>query len=102
MARATPSVKDAEDAMRLATNAWWLWADSCFVIWSRSMMIMAGAPGADKEAERMVAEKVRAAQELGWQAMTGALGTGMIAAQKSVDFYGRRVSANRRRLSKRK
>ena len=65
-------------------------------------MIASGARGADAEAQRMIAEKVQAAQELGWKAMTGSLGTGMVAAQRSVDFYGRKVSANRRRLAKRR
>lgn len=89
----------AQDSLRLATSAWWLWAESCYVIWARSWMIMAGAPGAQAESQRMVAEKIQAGNELMWQAMTGSLGTGMGAAQKSVDRLGRTVSANRRRLS---
>ncbi|AKM10465.1 hypothetical protein [Croceicoccus naphthovorans] len=92
--------KTAADAMKLATSAWWLWAESGYVIWSRSWMMMTGAPGAQAEAQRMVSEKVKAANDLMWQTMTGSLGSGIGAAQKSVDFYGRKVSANRRRLAK--
>lgn len=93
-----PDARAAADAMKLATSAWWLWADSCFVIWSRSWMIMSGAPGAHAETERMVSEKVQASAELMMKAMTGSLGTGMVAAQRGVELYGRKVSANRRRL----
>ncbi|WP_066553854.1 hypothetical protein [Croceicoccus bisphenolivorans] len=92
--------KTARDTLKLATSAYWLWAESCFVIWSRSWMIISGAPGSQAEAQRMVLEKVQAGNELMWQAMTGGLGTGLLAAQKSVDQLGRKVSANRRRLAK--
>ena len=89
----------AHDSLRLATSAWWLWAESCYVIWARSWMIMAGAPGAEAESRRMVAEKIYAGNELLLKAMTGSLGSGIGAAQKSVDHFGRTVSANRKRLS---
>ncbi|RVQ69462.1 hypothetical protein EKN06_04625 [Croceicoccus ponticola] len=94
--------KSAPDPLSLATSATMLWVESCYVIWARSWMIMAGGPGAAKESQRMVAEKVQASQELMMQAMTGSLGSGMVAAQRSVDHYGRKVSANRRRLAKTK
>lgn len=92
--------RTAADTVRLATSAWWLWAESCYVVWTRSWIIASGAPGAKAEAERMVLEKVQAGNELMWQAMTGSLGTGIGAAQKSVDHVSRKVTANRRRLAK--
>lgn len=95
-----PDARAAADAMKLATSAWWLWADSCFVIWSRSWMILSGAPGAQAESQRMVTEKIQASTELMMKAMTGSLGTGMVAAQRGVDHYGRKVGANRRRLGR--
>ena len=91
--------KTAADTVKLATSAYWLWAESCFVIWHRSWMIMAGSPGAKAEAERMVTEKVQASSELMTKALTGSLGTGMGAVQRSVDHLGTAVSANRRRLA---
>lgn len=94
-----PDARAAADAMKLATSAWWLWADSCFVIWSRSWMILSGAPGAQAESQRMVTEKIEASTELIMKALTGSLGTGMVAAQRGVDHFGRTVGANRRRLA---
>ncbi len=91
--------REVQDSLRLVTSAWWLWVESCYVIWARSWMIMAGAPGAEAESHRMVAEKIQAGNELMWKAMSGSLGTGIGAAQKSVDHFGRTVSANRKRLS---
>lgn len=72
----------------------WLAAESAAVISLRLMKLALGGPGAAREARRMVDEKVRAAG-----AATATLMTGGSAAEV-VAGYRKRVSANRRRLSR--
>jgi len=92
--------KSGSDPAKLATDAMWLWAESWYVIAMRSWMIMAGDPRAQREANLMVAEKVRAAAELSFMAMTGSLSVGDKAVERTIEHVGRKVTANRRRLSK--
>lgn len=67
----------------------------------RLMKIAAGGPEADKEARRMVSEKVAAGLSLQTKAMSGALGLSPPAiAAHTLAHYRRKVRANRRRLSK--
>ncbi|GGD55074.1 hypothetical protein [Croceicoccus mobilis] len=87
------------DPFALASSAWWLWAESWFVIWSRTMLIATGDANGQREASRMVMEKLEANAELGMKLMTGQLGYGDKAVKNSLVHYGRKVSANRRRLS---
>ncbi|WP_144098058.1 hypothetical protein [Croceicoccus sediminis] len=94
------SRKAGTDPAKLATDAMMLWAESWFVIAARSWMIMSGDPRAQREASRMVEEKMRAAAELSFMAMTGSLGTGDKAVERTIKHVGKTVSANRRRLSK--
>ncbi len=75
--------------------------EAASVMGLRAMKIAAGGPAAKKEASRMVAEKVRAAQTLQALALTGALGlTAPKVASKTLAHYRRKVRANRRRLTK--
>ena len=88
------------DWSRLMFDASWLWADAAAVTALRSWRIMAGGPGAGREVERMVGEKVEAGFEL-----AGALAGGRVtspegAARKALGVYGKRVRSNRRRLSR--
>ena len=59
-----------------------------------------GGPGAQKEAELMVSEKLYAMAEGGKMMMMGALGGKHdLNADKVVQLYRHKVRANRRRLS---
>lgn len=63
-------------------------------IWLRSLKIAAGGPAANREAKRMVQEKVSAAQAAAVQVATGAGALGIARG------YRRKVRANVRRLSR--
>jgi hypothetical protein len=94
MTRSTSSA----DWSRLMVDASRLWTDAGMVVALRSWRLMAGGPEAQREAERMVSEKVAAAVEL-----TGALAGGRVrspeaAARRALTIYGRHVRGNRRRL----
>ena len=90
----------AGDWMKLANDSYWLWAESMMVIGMRTTGMLTGRRGHEREAVRMVAEKLRANAELGAQMATfGALSPEQ-AAQKIVTHYGKRVTANRKRLSR--
>ena len=82
-------------------DTWSLGLETSAVIVSRTMKLAAGGEAAEREARRMVAEKIEAALSLQTLALTGGLGaTPQSAARKSLAHYRRRVRANRRRLSK--
>ena len=87
--------------LRLGHDAWMLGAEAATVMTLRTMKIAAGGPAAEREARRMVSEKVEAAQALQVMALTGALGvTAPSVVDKSLQHYRRKVRANRRRLSR--
>ncbi len=73
-----------------------LTAEAQQVMWLRMMRLAAGGPGAKREAERMVSEKVTAAGAAAGRLMTGA------TADSVVRGYRRKVRANARRLTKSK
>lgn len=78
-----------------------LGVESSTVIGLRMMTLSQGGSTAADEAQRMVAEKVKAAIELQALALTGSLGmTTNAAAAKSIAHYGKKVRANRRRLTR--
>jgi len=98
----TPSFSTATAASAQWSRLWLdssrLWADAATVMMLRSWRLMAGGRPAQREAERMVAEKVAAGFEL-----TGALAGGRVrspegAARKALSVYGKRVRGNRKRL----
>ena len=87
--------------IRLMFNTWSLGLETSAVIASRTMKLAADGEAAEREARRMVAEKIEVALSLQTLALTGGLGTTpQSAARKSLAHYRRRVRANRRRLSK--
>ncbi len=87
--------------LRLSQDAWMLGAEAATVMTLRTLKIAAGGPDAGREADRMVSEKIEAAQALQAMAMTGALGfTAPGVVDKSIKHYRRKVRANRRRLAK--
>jgi hypothetical protein len=74
------------------------WADATMVMMLRSWRMMAGGRPAQREAERMVSEKVEAGAELAGALAGGRVKTPAAAARKAVSVYGKRVRANRKRL----
>lgn len=90
------------DWLDLATDSYWLWADSLMVMGMRTTGMMMGGPGSQREAVRMVTEKVQANAELAVALATGGPLTAQAAAHKAVKHYAKRVTANRKRLSRRK
>ncbi len=90
--------------VQLGFDSWRLWADASSVIWLRSLRMMQGGKQAEREAERMVSEKMRAGATLGL-AMWPLLASGAAPealASAAIGHYQKPVGANRRRLSKTK
>ncbi|HUD27696.1 MAG TPA: hypothetical protein VMQ93_02415 [Novosphingobium sp.] len=85
------------DLMKLAHDSYWLWAESMMVIGMRTTDMMTGR-GSDRENALMVSEKVKAATDLGMQMAMG----GLVSPQKAVSHYRRKVTANRKRLARKK
>lgn len=85
----------------IAMDAWALAAESNMVIAMRLGALAFGGPAAVKEAERMVSEKVAANMALGFDLMTGKLGTSPEQIMSgTIAHYSRRVRRNRERLAK--
>lgn len=76
-----------------------LWADAGMVVALRSWRIMVGGATAQRELERMFSEKVEAGSELGGALAGGSVRSPEAAARKALGVYGKRVRANRQRLS---
>ena len=85
----------------ISMDAWALAAESNMVIAMRMGSLALGGPAAAKEAERMVSEKVAANIALGFDLMTGKLGSSPEAIMSgSIAHYSKSVVANRKRLGK--
>jgi hypothetical protein len=82
-------------------DAWRLGLEASTVIGLRTLRIAQGGEAARLETERMVSEKVEAGIALQALAMSGGLGlTPAHASARTLAHYRRKVSANRRRLTK--
>ena len=64
------------------------------VIWLRMFKLAAGGPSAQREAQRMIAEKFTAATEASGQLMMGA------SPESVIDGYRKKIRSNTRRLRK--
>jgi hypothetical protein len=85
----------------IGMDAWALAAESNIVIAMRMGNLALGGPAAAREAERMVSEKVTANIALGFDLMSGKLGTSPEAIMsRSIAHYSKSVVANRKRLGK--
>ena len=85
----------------IGMDAWRLGLEASAVIGLRTLKIAQGGAAGEAEAKRMVSEKVQAAADLQAQALTGGLGaTPASASARAIAHYRRKVSANRRRLTK--
>lgn len=101
MARKRTRSKAAANPFALGMDAWLLGAEAASVIALRSAKMALGGTDAQLEAQRMVAEKAEAAWDLGVLFATGGLGQRPeTIARRTVAHYGKRVRANRRRLSR--
>lgn len=99
MARNDPMAMMGE-MNRLAVDGWSLWFEAAGVIWLRSMRLAGGGKLAEREAQRMVSEKVLANWELGWKMLAAPLDPPEGRADKAVRHYRSKVRANRRRLAR--
>ena len=89
------------DPFALGLDTWLLGAEAASVIALRGAKLALGGAAAQLEAQRMVTEKAEAAWDLGIALATGGLGTRPeTIARRTVAHYGKRVRANRRRLSR--
>jgi hypothetical protein len=87
------------DWSRLMFDASWLCADAAMVAALRTWRVIAGGPAARREVERMLSEKVEAGAELAGALAAGRVKSPKGAARKALGVYGKRVRANRKRLS---
>jgi len=82
-------------------KAWVLAIEASQVIGLRMAKIAVNDKDGKLESERMVTEKINAALEMQWMALTGKLGqTPHGISSKTLAHYQRKVRANRRRLLK--
>ena len=87
----------------LAFDSWLLAYDASAVMWLRSMRLAAGGKLAEREARRMVEEKVSAGLALGPALASEGLGASpQKLGARTLAHYGKPVRANRRRLSRRR
>lgn len=85
----------------IGMDAWALAAESNIVIAMRMGSLAFGGPTAAREAERMVSEKVTANIALGFDLLSGKLGTSPEAIlSRSIAHYSKSVVANRERLGR--
>ncbi len=85
----------------IGMDAWVLAAESSIVIGMRMGSLALGGPAAAREAERMLSEKVAANIALGFDLISGKLGTSPEAIlSRSIAHYSKSVVANRERLGK--
>ena len=85
----------------LMWSGWMLSAEMSLVIGMRMMRLMAGGRLAEREATRMVTEKMIAGMTLWPALMTGQASQSAEAMTKAaLDHFRKPVSANRRRLSR--
>ena len=89
--------------LRIWAEAWSLGIDASSVIGLRAMKIAAGGAAAEKEAYRMVSEKIEAGLTLQRKALNGGLGkTALDVVAKTLGHLRPKVRANRKRLARRR
>lgn len=95
----TPS--PAASWTRLAFDTWALSMEASCVVWLRGMRIMAGGQLAEREAQRMVEEKIATAMGLWPALMADGMGqTFEEVCASTLRHYAKPVRANRNRLSR--
>jgi hypothetical protein len=90
-----------DDWQQLAMESMILGMEASSVMWLRSLRLLTGGAIAEREAERMVAEKVEAFWTLWPALMHGGLQMGLHeAGMRTLAHYRKPVRANRRRLAR--
>lgn len=84
---------------RLWLDTSFLMADAAMVMTMRGWRMMAGGRPAERELQRMFGEKVEAGFELAGAIASGRVRTPEGAARAAIGAYGKRVRANRKRLT---
>ena len=87
------------DWFGIGMDAWLLGLEMTQVVWLRGCVIGLGGAQGEREARRMVEEKIAANTAFGWSLATGDAGyTPASVSRKALSHYGGRVRANGRRL----
>ena len=85
----------------LAFDSWTLMGEATMVVWLRTMRLMMGGAVAEREARRMVAEKITVNSTLGLALMRGGASQSAEAlGAAALAHYAKPVHANRERLSR--
>ena len=86
----------------LAFASWLLMGEASLVVGLRMMRLMLGGARADREARRMVNEKIAAGLTLGPALLAGGFGqSSEVLGATVLAHYAKPVRANRRRLARR-
>ena len=96
--------KKSADPFQLALNSWMLGAEAANVVWLRSMRMWGGGALAQREAQRMVSEKMQANATLPlalWP-LVGKGASGEELVSQTLAHYSKPVRANRRRLTRKR
>jgi hypothetical protein len=89
------------DWFGIGMESWLLGLEMAQVMWLRGCLIALGGAEGEREARRMVEEKLAANTAFGWALATGGAGyTAASVGRKALRHYGARVRANGRRLKR--
>ena len=87
------------DWFGIGMESWLLGVEMAQVMWLRGGVIALGGVKGEREARRMVEEKLAANTAFCWDVATGAAGcTAASVGRKALSHYGGKVRANGRRL----
>ena len=93
--------KTSTNLANLAFDSWMLGFEAASVMWLRGIRLMAGGKLAEREAERMIEEKLVAnTMLLPFLAMGGFAQSPEQVGARMIRHYRKPVRANRRRLSR--
>lgn len=93
--------KQQQEWFSLGVESWFLGLEAARVIWLRSWLIAMGGSAGEREARRMMEEKLTAATSYGALVISGKAGNTPDAVMRGMmHHYGPRVRANGRRLSR--
>ena len=89
------------DWVSIGWDSWFLGVEAAQVMWLRGCVIAAGGARGEREAQRMLEEKVAANTAFGRALASGDAGsTPAAVSRKALRHYGGKVRANARRLKR--
>ena len=89
------------DWVSIGWDSWFLGVEAAQVMWLRGCVIALGGKRGEREAQRMLEEKVVANATFGWALASGDAGsTPAAVSRKALSHYGGKVRANSRRLKR--